>query len=114
MGDSRMHIKCWDNTAPAYAPAPASEAAVITCKEQQESSDVHTVRCNAAEIMSKEQQDFHVEYDGDYMIQIHSKICQGTRNHFGKLLNEYGMSDLIPVYLEKGCSQFLLQPRSEV
>ena len=105
MEDSRMHIKCWGNTAPAYAPAPASEAAEITYKEQ-ESSDVHKVRCDAAEIMSKEQQDFHVEYDGDYMIQIHSKICQGTRNHFGKLLNEYGMSDLIPVYLEKDALNF--------
>ena len=41
-------------TAPAFAPAPASEA---------------------VENVSNEQQDFHVDYDGGHMIQIHSKIC---------------------------------------
>ena len=78
----------WSSNALAFA---ATQAA----------SDVHKVRCNAAETVFKEQKDFDVGYDGGYMIQIHSKICQGTRNHFEKLLNEYGMSDLIPVYLEK-------------
>ena len=48
----------------------------------QAASDVHKVRCNDAELVSKEQQDFHVDYDGGYMIQIHSKNCPGTRNHF--------------------------------
>ena len=74
----------------------------------QAGSDVPKVRCNAAETLSKEQQDFHVENDGGYMIQIHSKICQGTKNHFEKLLNEYGMSELIPVYLEKDALYFYL------
>ena len=55
--------------ASAYAPAPGSKA---------------------VEIVSKEQQVFHAEYDGRYMSQIHSKFCQGTRNHFEKLLNECG------------------------
>ena len=71
------------------------------------SSDVHEVRSKTAETVSKEQQDFHVEYDG-YMIQIPSKICQGPRNHFEKLLNEYGMSDHIPVYLEKDTLNYYL------
>ena len=44
-----------------YASAPASEA---------------------AEIAYKEQQDFYVGHDGGYMIPIHSKIAQGTRNSF--------------------------------
>ena len=74
----------------------------------QAASDVHKVRCNAAETVSNEQQYFHVEYDGGYMIQIHSEICQGTRNHFEKLLNEFGTSDLIPVYLEKDVLNFYL------
>ena len=72
----------------------------------QAASDVHEARCNAAETLSKEQQDFHVEYDGGYMIQIHSKFCQGTINHYEKLLNEYGMSDPIKVYLEKEAINF--------
>ena len=49
----------------------------------QAASDVHKVRCNDAELVSKEQQDFHVEYDGgDYMIQIHSKILSGNKKSF--------------------------------
>ena len=54
--------------------------------------DAHEVCCSiasacasapaseSAEIVSKEQQDFHVEYRGGYMIQIHRKICQGRRS----------------------------------
>ena len=71
-------------------------------------SDVHKVGCNAAETVSKEQQDFHVESDGGYMIRIHSKNCQVTRHHFEKLLNEHGMIDLFPVYLEKDALDFHL------
>ena len=95
-----MHIKCWVSNALVFA---ATQAA----------SDVHKVRCNAAETVSKDQQDFHVEDDGGYMIQIHTKICQGTRNYFQKLLNEYGMSDLIPVYLEMGALSFYLNRHSK-
>ena len=54
----------------------------------------------AAEIACKEQQDFYLGHDGGYMIPIHSKIGQGMRIHFEKLLNEYEKNDLIPVYLE--------------
>ena len=64
--------------APASASAPASEA---------------------AEIAYKEQQDFYVGHFGGYMSLIHSKLCQGMRIHFGKLVNEHGMSDFIPVFL---------------
>ena len=42
------------------------------------------------------------------MIPIHSKIGQGTRIHFEKLVNEDGMRSLIPVYLEKGALNFYL------
>ena len=35
------------------------------------------------------------------MSLIHSKFGQGMRIHFGKLLNEYGMSDLTPGFLDK-------------
>ena len=68
------------STAPAYASAPASEAAVIAYKEQQE---------------------FYVGHDGSNMCLIHGKFGQEMSMHFGKLLNESGMSDLIPVYLEQ-------------
>ena len=45
-------------------------------------------------------------HDGGYMSLIYRKIGQGMRIHFGKLLNEYGMSDLIPIYLEKEALNF--------
>ena len=48
-------------TASASAPAPASGAAGIACKEQQ---------------------DFHVGQNGGHMIPTHSKIGQGMRIHF--------------------------------
>ena len=79
------------STAPAYASAPASEA---------------------AEIAHTEQQDVHVGHDGGYMSLSHSNISQGTRSHFEKVLYEYGMSDLFPVYLEKEALNFLPEPRS--
>ena len=34
------------------------------------------------------------------MIPIHSKIGQGMRFHFEKLVNWYGKNELIPVYLD--------------
>ena len=71
----------------ASAPAPAS---------------------GAAEIAYNEQQDFYVGHNGGNMIPIHSKIGQGMRIHFEKLLNEYGMNDLVPVYLEKDALNFYL------
>ena len=42
------------------------------------------------------------------MIQILSKIGQGTRIQYGKLLNQCGTNDLIPVYLEKDALNFYL------
>ena len=42
------------------------------------------------------------------MIPVHSKIGQGMRIHFEKLLNEYGSNDLVPVYLDKGALNFYL------
>ena len=34
------------------------------------------------------------------MIPIHSKIGQGMRHHFEKLVNWHGKNELVPVYLE--------------
>ena len=76
-----------NNTASAPASAPASGAAGIACKEQQ---------------------DFHVRHNGGYLVPTHSKIGQGMRIHFEKLLNEYGKNQLIPVYLENDTPNFYL------
>ena len=42
------------------------------------------------------------------MIPIHSKIGQGMRTHFGKLVNLHGMNELILVYLENIIFNFYL------
>ena len=42
------------------------------------------------------------------MIPIHSKIGQGMKIHFEKLVNRYGKNELIPVYLEKNIFNFYL------
>ena len=42
------------------------------------------------------------------MIPTHSKIGQGMRIHFEKLLNEFGKNELIPVYLENDTPNFYL------
>ena len=42
------------------------------------------------------------------MIPIHSKIGQGTRLHFEKLVNWCGMNELIPVSLENNIFNFYL------
>ena len=55
------------STASASAPTQASGAAGIACKRRQ---------------------DFHVRHNGGYMIPNHSKIGQGMRIYFEKLLNE--------------------------
>ena len=79
-------------TASALASAPASGAAGIACKEQQ---------------------DFSVRHGGGYMIPTHSKIGQGMTVHFEKLLKEYGKNELIPVCLKKDNSPLLSEPRNE-
>ena len=56
----------------------------------------------------KEQQGFYVGHDGGYMIPIHSKIGQGMRTHFEKLVNWHGKNELIPVYLENKIFNFYL------
>ena len=61
---------------------------------------VHKVVCSAAEIACKGRQYFHFGHDGGYMIPIRSKIGQGMRIHFEKLVNWHGKNELIPVYLE--------------
>ena len=58
-------------------------------------TDAHQVLCSAAEIVCKEQQDFYLGHDGGCMVPVHSKIGQGMRTHFEKLVNEYGKNDLI-------------------
>ena len=56
--------------------------------------------CSATEIACNGRQDFHFGHDGGYMIPIHSKICQGMRIHFEKLVNWHGKNELIPGYQE--------------
>ena len=61
---------------------------------------VHKVLCSSAEIACKGIQDFYRGHDGGYMIPIHSKIGQGMRIHFEKLVSWHGKNELIPMYLE--------------
>ena len=42
------------------------------------------------------------------MIPIHSKIGQGMRNHFEKLVTWHGTNELIPVHLENDIFNFYL------
>ena len=42
------------------------------------------------------------------MILMHSKIGQGMRIHFEKLLHEHEMYDLVPVHLENGAPSVYL------
>ena len=60
-----------------------------------EDSLVHTKCC--AVLQKSRAKDDKI---GEYMIHIHSKIGQGMRNHFVKLVNWYGKNELIPVYVE--------------
>ena len=60
----------------------------------------------------KGRQDFYLGHDGGYMIPIYSKIGQGMRNHFEKLVNWYGKDEPIPVYLEN--NNFNFYPNREV
>ena len=46
--------------------------------------------------------------NGGYMIPIHSKIGQGMRTHFEKLVHWHGKNDLILVYLENNTFNFHL------
>ena len=55
---------------------------------------VHKVLCSAAEIACRGRQDFYLGHDGGYMIPIHSKIGQGMRTHFEKLVNWHGKNEL--------------------
>ena len=69
---------------------------------------VHKVLCCAAEIACKGRQDFYLGHDGGYMIPMHSKIGQGMRIHFEKLVNWYGKKQLIPVFLGNNIFNFYL------
>ena len=51
---------------------------------------VHKVLCSAAEVARVGRQGFSLRHNGGYMIPINSKICQGMRNHFEKLVSWYG------------------------
>ena len=42
------------------------------------------------------------------MIPVHSKIGQGMRIHFEKLVNWHGKNEVIPVYLENNIFNFYL------
>ena len=69
---------------------------------------VHKVLCSSAEIACKGIQDFYRGHDGGYMIPIHSKIGQGMRIHFEKLVSWHGKNELIPMYLENNNFNFYL------
>ena len=43
---------------------------------------------------------------GYISMMIHIKFGQGMRIHFGKWLNEHGMSAFIPVHVEKDALSF--------
>ena len=68
----------------------------------------HKVLCSAAEIACKEWNGFYLGHDGGYMIPNQSKIGQGMRTHFEKLVNLHGKNELIPVYLENNILNFCL------
>ena len=80
-------------TAAASAPSPASGAAEIACKEQQ---------------------DVYLGHNGGYLIPIQSKIGQEMRTHFEELVNWHGKNDLFSTLSREGRFQFLLEPRSQV
>ena len=42
------------------------------------------------------------------MIKIYSKIGQGMRTHFEKLVSWYGKNEIIPVHLEHNIFNFFL------
>ena len=69
---------------------------------------VYKVLCSAAEIARKRRHDFYSEHDDGYMFPIHSKIGEGMRNHFEKLVTWYGKNELIPVYLENNIFNFYM------
>ena len=69
---------------------------------------VHKVLRSAAEIARKGRQYFYLRHDGGFMIPIYSKIGQGMKTHFEKLVNWHGRKELIPVYLEKNIVNFHL------
>ena len=71
-------------------------------------SGAHKVLCSAAEIACKGRQDFYLGHDGGYMVPIHSKIGQGMRTHFEKLVNWHGKNELISVCLENNTFDFYL------
>ena len=58
--------------------------------------------CSAAEIARD------LGHDGGYMNPINSKIGQGIRHHFEKLVSWYGKNKLFPVYLENNIFNFYL------
>ena len=57
-----------------------------------------TVLCSAAEIACKGRQDFSLLHDGGHLIPIQSKIGQGMRIHFRKLVNWHGKNELTPIF----------------
>ena len=75
-----------NSSALAFVSAPASRVAGIAGQEQ----------------------DFYVKHKGGYTIPTHSKNRLGMRNHFEKLLDEYGKNELIPVCLEHDTPNFYL------
>ena len=67
---------------------------------------VHNLFCSDAETACVGRQDFHLGHDGGYIIPIYSKIGQAMRNHFEKLVSQYGKNELIPFYFENNIFNF--------
>ena len=77
-------------------------------KDTMKTVSLHKVLCSAAEIACKGRQDFYFGHDGGYTIPIHSKIGQGMRTHFEKLVTWHGKSEIILVFLENNIFTFYL------
>ena len=69
---------------------------------------VHKVFFSDAEAACVGRQDFYLGHDGGYIIPIYSKIGQAMRNHFEKLVSQYGKNELIPFYFENNIFNFYL------
>ena len=75
---------------------------------------VHTKFCAMLQKSRAKSDKISTSDDGGYMIPIHSKIGQGMRIHFEKLVNSFGKNELTPVHLENNIFNFPLESRSEI
>ena len=72
-------------------------------------SDVHKILASGGRMATAGNQDFYIGADGGYGIPKDSWIGWEMRKHFDMLLNKYGTSALLPIYLENGVFNFYLK-----